>query len=191
MKIKKVLRFLMLATIAVTGISLMSCMDDEYVPVPVKLNDVNGNYKARLITSQGVKSSEKIIDFNANDSLITFKDFPVREIVKTIITDPAKADTVLVHLGKMEYKIKFKSKLNTGQNVVELALEPQVIAFQVPVEGIIKNISVEMTAKQKGFYVGYDTSLRFGWEAEKINIGGVDIAPYQTIKYEIPISIKN
>lgn len=191
MKIKKVLRFLMLAAIAVTGMSLISCMDDEYVPVPVKLSDVNGNYKARLITSQGVKSNEKIIDFNAKDSLITFKDFPVREIVKTIITDAAKADTVLAHLGKMEYKIKFKSKLNTEQNVVELALEPQVMAFQIPVEGVTKNISVKMISKQKGFYVGYDTSLRFGWEAEKITVGGTDITPYQVIKYEVPISIKN
>lgn len=191
MKIKKVLRFVMLAAIAVTGMSLISCMDDEYVPVPVKLSDVNGNYKARLITSQGVKSNEKIIDFNAKDSLITFKDFPMREIVKTIITDAAKADTVLAHLGKMEYKIKFKSKLNTEQNVVELALEPQVMAFQIPVEGVTKNISVKMISKQKGFYVGYDTSLRFGWEAEKITVGGTEITPYQVIKYEVPISIKN
>lgn len=191
MKIKKVLRFLMLAAIAVTGMSLISCMDDEYVPAPVKLSDVNGNYKARLITSQGVKSNEKIIDFNAKDSLITFKDFPVREIVKTIITDAAKADTVLAHLGKIEYTIKFKSKLNTEQNVVELSLEPQVMAFQIPVEGVIKNVSVKMKAKQKGFYVGYDNSLRFAWEAEKITVAGTDITPYQVIKYEVPISIKN
>ncbi|MEC3876545.1 DUF4840 domain-containing protein [Chryseobacterium salviniae] len=190
MKIKKVLRFLMLAAIAVTGMSVVSCMDDEYMPVPVKLSDVNGNYRARLITSQGVKSNEKIIDFNAKDSLITFKDFPAGEIVKTIITDPAKADTVLAHLGKVEYTIKFKSKLNIDQNVVELALEPQVMAFQIPVGGVTKSVAVKMTAKQKGFYVGYDNSLRFVWEAEKITVGGTDVAPYQVIKYEVPISIK-
>jgi len=191
MKIKKVLRFLMLAAIAVSGMSLISCMDDQYVPVPVKISDVNGNYRARLVTSKGINVNEKIIDFNAKDSLITFKDFPVREIVKTIVADPVKADTVLAHLGKVEYKIKFKTKLNVDQNVIELALEPQIMAFQIPIDGVSKNVAITMTAKQKGFYVGYDTSLRFGWEAEKINVGGVDIAPYQTIKYEIPISIKN
>lgn len=191
MKIKKVLRFLILAAIAVTGMSFISCLDDQYMPVPVKLSDVNGNYRARLITSKGLNVNEKIIDFTAKDSLITFKDFPVREVVKTIITDPAKADTVLAHLQKVEYRIKFKSKLNTDQNVVELTLEPQIIIFQIPVEGITKNISVKMAAKQKGFYVGYDTSLRFAWEAEKIIVGDTDIAPYQTIKYEVPISIKN
>lgn len=191
MKIKKVLRFLMLAAIAVSGMLLTSCLNDQYEPVPVKLSDVNGNYKARLVTSQGGKINEKIIDFDAKDSLITFKNFPIREVVKTIITDPAKADTVLAHLGKVEYTIKFNSKLNTEQNVVELALEPQVMAFQIPVEGVTKNISVKMTAKQKGFYVGYDTSLRFAWEAERISVGGTDIVPYQTIKYEVPISIKN
>lgn len=191
MKIKKVLRFVMLAAIAVSGMSLISCMDDQYVPVSVKISDVNGNYRARLVTFKGINVNEKIIDFNAKDSLITFKDFPVREIVKTVVADPVKADTVLAHLGKVEYKIKFKSKLKVDQNVVELALEPQIMAFQIPVDGVPKDVAITMTAKQKGFYVGYDTSLRFGWEAEKINIGGVDIAPYQTIKYEIPISIKN
>ncbi|MEA1850070.1 MULTISPECIES: DUF4840 domain-containing protein [Chryseobacterium] len=191
MKIKKVLHFLMLAAIAVSGMSLISCLEDQYTPIPVKLSDVDGNYKARLVTFQGGKINEKITDFNAKDSLITFKDFPAREVVKTIITDPAKADTVLAHLGKVEYKIKFKSKLNTEQNVVELALEPQVMAFQIPVEGVTKNISVKMSAKQKGFYVGYDTSLRFAWEAEKITVGETEVTPYQIIKYEVPISIKN
>ncbi|SMP03826.1 DUF4840 domain-containing protein [Chryseobacterium profundimaris] len=191
MKIKKVLRFLMFAAIALTGVSLISCLEDQYTPVPVKLSDVDGNYRARLVTSQGGKINEKLIDFNAKDSMITFKDFPAREVVKTIITDPAKADTVLAHLEKVEYKIKFKSKLNTEQNVIELALEPQLMAFQIPVEGVTKSVAVKMTAKQKGFYVGYDNSLRFAWEAEKITVGGTDITPYQTIKYEVPISIKN
>jgi len=131
----------MLAAIAISGMSIISCMDDQYVPVPVKISDVNGNYRARLVTSKGINVNEKIIDFNAKDSLITFKDFPVREIVKTLVADPVKADTVLAHLGKVEYKIKFKSKLKVDQNVVELALEPQIMAFQIPVDGVSKDDS--------------------------------------------------
>ena len=191
MKKLTVLKSLMMAVIAILGLSLTSCNDDRYEPVPVKLSDVNGTYKARLVTSQGGKFNEKIIDFTAKDTIVTFKDFPVREIVKTIVTDPVKADTALAHIGKVEYKLDYTSKLNTDQNVVELTFEPKTLTIQIPVDGTTKNAVVSFVAKQKGFFVGYDWSMRFGLEAEKITVDGVELDPYQTIKYDIPISVKN
>lgn len=173
------------------GFSLTSCNDERYEPIPVKLSDVDGSYKARLVTSQGNKFNEKIIEFQAKDTIITFKDFPVREIVKTIITDPVKADTALAHIGKVEYKLKYTSKINASQNLVELTFEPKTLALQIPVDGVTKNAMVKLAAKQKGFFVGYDWSLRFGLEAEKITVDGVKLTPYQTIKYDVPISVKN
>ncbi len=177
--------------IAFFGFSLISCLDDKYEPIPVKLSDMNGNYRARLVTSQNGKFNEKLIDFSAKDSIITFKDFPVKEIVKTIVTDPVKADTALANIGKVEYKLNFKSKINADQNVVELTFEPKTLAIQFPVDGVTKNAVVKMVSKQKGFFVGYDWSMRFGLEAEKITVDGVDFTPYQPIKYDIPISVKN
>lgn len=191
MKKQTVLKFFMISIIAVLGFSLTSCIDDKYEPAPVKLSDVNGNYKARLVTSQNGMFNEKIIDFAAKDTLITFKDFPVREIVKTIVTDPVKAEAALASIGKVEYKLNYKSKLNTDQNVVELTFEPKTLAFQIPVDGTTKNTVVKLVSKQKGFFVGYDWSIRFGLEAEKITVDGVDLSPYQVIKYDIPISVKN
>jgi hypothetical protein len=191
MKKLTVLKSLIVVLIAFLGFTLTSCNNDGYEPVPVKLGDVNGNYKARLITSQGSKFNEKIIEFKAKDTIITFKDFPIREIVKTIVTNPAKADTALAHMEKVEYKLDYKSKINTGQNVVELSFEPKTLILQIPVDGVIKNAAVKLAAKQKGFFIGYDWSLRFGLEAEKITVDGLELTPYQTIKYDVPISVKN
>ena len=191
MKKLTVLKSLMIAIIAFLGFSLTSCNDDKYEPIPLKLSDVNGSYRARLVTSQGGKFNEKIIDFTAKDTLITFKDFPVKEIVKSVVKDPAKADAAIASLGKIEYKLNYSSKLNTDQNVVELTFEPKSLTLQIPVDGTIKNTVVKLITKQKGFFVGYDWSMRFGLEAEKISVNGVDLTPYEVIKYEIPISIKN
>ncbi len=191
MKKLTVLKSLVVAMIAFLGFSLTSCNDERYEPIPVKLSDVDGSYKARLVTSQGNKFNEKIIEFKAKDTIITFKDFPVREIVKTIIADPVKADTALAHIGKVEYKLDYTSKINTSQNLVELTFEPKTLALQIPVDGVTKNAVVKLAAKQKGFFVGYDWSLRFGLEAEKITVDGVELTPYQTIKYDVPISVKN
>lgn len=191
MKKLTVLKSLMIAIIAFLGFSLTSCNDDKYEPIPLKLSDVNGSYKARLVTSQGGKFNEKIIDFTAKDSIITFKDFPVKEIVKSVVKDPAKADAAIASLGKIEYKLNYSSKLNTDQNVVELTFEPKVLTLQIPVDGTVRNTIVKLVTKQKGFFVGYDWSMRFAMEAEKITVDGVELTPYETIKYEIPISIKN
>jgi hypothetical protein len=191
MKKLTVLKSLVVAMIVFLGFSLTSCNDERYEPIPVKLSDVDGSYKARLVTSQGNKFNEKIIEFQAKDTIITFKDFPVREIVKTIITDPVKADTALAHIGKVEYKLEYISKINASQNLVELTFEPKTLALQIPVDGVTKNAVVKLAAKQKGFFVGYDWSLRFGLEAEKITVDGVELTPYQTIKYDVPISVKN
>lgn len=191
MKKLTVLKSLVVAMIVFLGFSLTSCNDERYEPIPVKLSDVDGSYKARLVTSQGNKFNEKIIEFQAKDTIITFKDFPVREIVKTIITDPVKADTALAHIGKVEYKLEYTSKINASQNLVELTFEPKTLALQIPVDGVTKDAVVKLAAKQKGFFVGYDWSLRFGLEAEKITVDGVELTPYQTIKYDVPISVKN
>lgn len=191
MKKLTVLKSLMIAIIAFLGFSLTSCNDDKYEPIPLTLNDVNGSYRARLVTSQGGKFNEKIIDFTAKDSIITFKDFPVKEIVKSVVKDPAKADAAIASLGKIEYKLNYSSKLNTDQNVVELTFEPKSLTLQIPVDGTIKNTVVKLVTKQKGFFVGYDWSMRFAMEAEKITVDGVELTPYETIKYEVPISIKN
>ncbi len=191
MKKLLVLKSLMVAIIAFLGFSLTSCNDDKYEPIPVVLSDVNGNYKARLVTSQGGKINEKIIEFAAKDTIITFKDFPVKEMVKSIVKDPVKADAAIAALGKVEYKLNYTSKLNADQNVVELTFEPKTLLLQIPVDGMTKNAEIKLATKQKGFFVGYDWSIRFGLEAEKITVDGVDLAPYETIKYEIPIGIKN
>lgn len=186
-----VLKSLVVASIALLGLLLLSCNDDRYEPIPVKLSDVNGNYKARLVISQGNKFNEKIIEFTAKDSTITFKDFPVREIVRTIEPDPVKADSALAYLGKIEYKLDYTSKINTDQNLVELTFEPKTLVLQFPVDGTMKNAVIKFVAQQKGFFVGYDWSLRFGLEAEKITVDGVELTSYQTIKYKVPISVKN
>jgi hypothetical protein len=47
-----------------------------------------------------------------------------------------------------------------------------------------------LAAKQKGFFVGQDWSLRFGLVAEKITVDGVDLTPFETIKYNFPYCLK-
>lgn len=191
MKKLSVLKIGMVALVVLVMVSLTACNSDSYEPVPVKLGDVNGNYKTKLITTQGSNKTEKIIEFSAKDTIITFKEFPIREIVKSVVKDPVKTEAALVAIGKIEYKLNYKSKINVTNNVVELAFTPKTIIIPIPVDGVTKNTVVTLTAKQKGLYIGQDSSLRFGLVAEKIMVNGAELTPFEIIKYDFPYSLKN
>lgn len=190
MKKFTVSQFLTAILIVLTGVTLYSCSVDGPEIRPVTLEDVNGNYKGRLITIQGDSKTEKIKNFKAQKDTIMFSEFPVDEIVKTIIKDPLKAEAAIKAIGKVKYEIKYTASLNAASNVVELSLAPKPLEVLIPVEGGTKKAEVGMVAKQKGFYVGMDGSLRFALTAEKITVDGTVLAPYETINYNFPFCVK-
>ncbi|MCW3160607.1 DUF4840 domain-containing protein [Chryseobacterium oryctis] len=185
-----VLKAFVIAFIALLGLSLTSCNDDKYEPIPVKIGDENGKYRAKLITKQGNNRTEKIIDFVAKDSVITYKEFPVKEIVMTVLEDEAKTNVALDAMGDIEYKLDFTPKLLAEQNVIELELEPKVMTLQIPVDGQTKTAVVTFTANEKGYYVGQDFSMRYGFVADKITVDGADLTPFEKIEYSFPYSLK-
>lgn len=177
--------------IVLTGFSLYSCNSDGPDIPPVKLEDVNGNYKGRLITIQGSVKTEKIKDFKVKKDTITFAEFPIQEIVRTVIKDPAKADEAVKTIGKVKYNIKYTSSINTTSNVIELSLVPKTLEIRIPVDGVLKKTEVALASKQKGFYVGMDESLRFALVAEKITVDGTVLGSYEAINYNFPFCVKN
>lgn len=177
--------------IVVTGFSLFSCNSDAPDIPPVKLEDVNGNYKGRLITIQGNVKTEKIKDFKVKKDTIAFAEFPIQEIVKTVVKDPVKTEEAVKTIGKVKYNIKYTSSVNTASNVVELNLVPKSLEIRIPVDGTIKKTEVVLAAKQKGFYVGLDKSMRFALVAEKIIVDGTVLSSYEAINYNFPFCVKN
>ncbi len=119
-----------------------------------------------------------------------FAEFPVSEIVKTVVKDPVKTETALKAIGKVKYDLKYTASVNTASNVVELTLAPKTLELQIPVDGAIKKTIVTLAAKEKGFYVGMDRSLRFALKAEKITVDGTALTPYEVIDYNFPFCIK-
>lgn len=190
MKKCTVSQFLTAILIVLTGITLYSCSVDGPEIIPVKLEDVNGNYKGRLITIQGESKTEKIKNFKAKKDTIMFSEFPVDEIVKTVVKDPVKAEEAIKALGKVKYEIKYTASINTVSNVIELSLSPKPMELLIPIDGKTKKTEVALNAKQKGYYVGMDGSLRFALTAEKITVDGTVLAPYEAINYNFPFCVK-
>ncbi|MBB6371409.1 DUF4840 domain-containing protein [Chryseobacterium shigense] len=171
--------------------SLFSCMNEDRIEVPpVKLEDVSGNYKGRLITVRGELRSEKIVDFKVKKDTLAFPEFPLKEIVTAVVKDPVKVQDALTAMGKVKYNLNYKSVLNAEKNWVELTFSPKDLELQIPVDGVNKKTVVTITAMQKGYFIGLDHTLRFVLAAEKITVNGTVLSPFEPVYYNFPYCIK-
>ncbi|EFK37612.1 Uncharacterised protein [Chryseobacterium gleum] len=192
MKKLTVPRFFMTVLMVLAGLALYSCNDSDGQDIPpVKMEELPGNYKGKLIIIQGNSKREGIKEFKVKKDTISFAEFPVTEIVKTVVKDPAKAETAIKALGKVKYDLKYAAVINTANNVIELTLTPKTMELQIPVDGVNKKTVVEFVSKQKGYYVGMDRTLRYALTAEKITVDGTVVTPYEVIDYNFPFCIKN
>ncbi|MFP7656654.1 DUF4840 domain-containing protein [Chryseobacterium proteolyticum] len=186
-----VLKAFMAVLIGFMGLSLISCNNDGPDIPPVKLQDVIGNYKGRLITSQGNNKAEAVVSFAVKKDTIKFADLPVKEIVKAVVKDPAKTEAALTAIGKIKYNLNYTAVVNASYNAVELTFTPKTLELNIPMDGAVKKTIVTFTAKEKGFYVGQNYAMKFGLVAEKITVDGTVLTPYEMIKYDFPYCIKN
>lgn len=192
MKKLTVPRFFMTVLMVLAGLTLFSCNDNEGPDIPpVKMEELPGNYKGKMIIVQGTTKREGIKEFKVKKDTISFAEFPIGEIVKTVVKDPAKAENAMKSLGKVKYDIKYAAVINTPNNVIELTLAPKTMELQIPVDGVNKKTVVEFVSKQKGYYVGMDRTLRYALTADKITVDGTVVTPYEVIDYNFPFCIKN
>ncbi|RLJ31187.1 uncharacterized protein DUF4840 [Chryseobacterium sp. 7] len=192
MKKLTVPRFFITVLMVLIGFTLSSCNDNEGPDIPpVKMENLPGNYKGKLIIVQGNGKREGVKDFKVKKDTISFAEFPIEEIVKTVVKNPVKAEQALKSMAKVKYDLKYAAVINPANNVIELTLTPKTMELQIPVDGVNKKTVVEFVSKQKGYYVGLDQSLRYALTAEKITVDGTLVAPYEVIDYNFPFCIKN
>lgn len=192
MKKLTVPRFFITVLMVLVGFTLYSCNDNEGPDIPpVKIENLPGNYKGKLIIVQGNIKREGVKEFKVKKDTISFAEFPISEIVKTVVKDPVKAENAIKTLGKVKYDVKYAAVINTANNVIELTLTPKTMELQIPVDGVNKKTVVEFVSKQKGYYVGMDRTLRYALTAEKITVDGTVVTPYDVIDYNFPFCIKN
>lgn len=191
MKRLTVPRFFITVLMILVGFTLSSCNDNDGPDIPpVKMEDLKGNYKGKLVIVQGNSKREGVKEFKVKKDTISFAEFPIEEIVKTVVKNPAKAEAALKSMAKVKYDLKYAAVINTANNVIELTLTPKTMELQIPVDGVNKKTVVEFVSKQKGYYVGLDQTLRYAITAEKITVDGTLVTPYQVIDYNFPFCIK-
>ncbi|MCT4327727.1 DUF4840 domain-containing protein [Chryseobacterium indologenes] len=172
-----------------------SCRNDDNDNKPnpgvLKVEDVNGNYTGKAGVSKGTVNAETNVSFTAQKNVISFSEFPIKEIIYSVINDATKADQAIAKLGKVKYDLNYVAALSKDKKAVELTFSPKELIIQVPVDGVNKKVAVTFVSLKKGIFTKAKTqNLNFELEANKITVEGTAINPFEDIRYNLPMQKK-
>jgi len=178
----------MLVILLAIPFALASCSNDDDAPKPnpvtISFDDLNGEYTGKAGVSQGTVNGETAVAFSAKKNLISYSEFPMKEIVYSVISDPAKANQALAAIGKIKYDLDYTAVLYQYKKEIELNLLPKELTVQVPVDGVSKKVVITFTASKKGLFTKQNTqNMNFELLVSKITVDGTVVNPFNPIKY--------
>lgn len=145
--------------------SFASCSDDdENTPMPpteVNTDMMFGNYDGKMV-DLSIQPTDGDETGDGNDALagvdvsatfdndsIYFEDFPVRNIVLSIVNDGTTADQIVAALGTVSYKVGYKPAVTAGKDSIAFVLDPEPLTFSVTLPSVSGEEAQPLTVQVK------------------------------------------
>lgn len=182
-------KFYSLLLIAAVSFGMISCNndDDNGMPNPpeeITTDVVWGEFTGNLLmapiekeeSNEGIAVTAKV----ENDTII-FDDFPIKDIVLSIVKDEETANQIVETVGNVNYKIGYKPELSEQKDIVSLALDPKPLELSVNIpsgnEGevttLLVKVNIEATSTNDS-YVVESMNLKFKFIVREVLIGSKD-----------------
>lgn len=178
-----------LLLIAVASFGMISCDNDdnngmlnppEEITTDVVWGDFTGNVLMTPIEKEEGNEGLTITAKVENDTII-FDDFPIKDIVLSIVKDEETANEIVELVGKINYKIGYEPELSEQKDLVSLTLNPKPLDLSVNIpignEGEITPLLVRVKIEATGTsdsYIVESMNLNFKFIVREILIGSKD-----------------
>lgn len=171
-----------------------ACSDSDDVeiknPDEVTVETMFGDYQGKVIISEantvarednGQETEGTEISATIKDNTISFTEFPIKDIVLSIVGDETQADMIVAAIRDVEYSIPYEPTLSTEKDNILMTLKPEPLKLTVNIptqqEGdetpaLIVEVSVE--AGEEGVYNVKDANVKFNITATKVMLGEGD-----------------
>lgn len=180
---------------------LSSCSDDddENTPTPPSVTDVYGDYSGKMLVTPLEKPVLLATEEPAGTDIaavvksdtVYFNDFPIDDIVKSIITDEDAAAKIIEQIGRIDYKVGYKGSLNAAQDSIYMVFDPKPLSITLPGEGEeTTTVEVTITASEKGSYELSSKKLNFDLNADKVTLGGEDLPVFEASEFAFKLNKK-
>lgn len=182
-------------------IVLSSCSDDddENIPAPPSVTDVNGDYSGKMFVSplevptpitENKEPAGMDIAAIVKSDTVYFNDFPISDLVADIVGEE-NAPAVIEKIGKVNYKIGFKSDLNAAQDSIYMTFDPKPLTIALPGDGEeVMNVEVTISAAKKGSYELSSKKLVFDLNADKVTLGEAEIPAFKPSEFAFKLDKK-
>lgn len=187
-----------LALMAFVGCALgfTACSDDDNNNTPpgeVTAEVIQGNYTGKMKTlylstqdlntgNDGEETAQGVdITATIDKDSICFADFPIKDIVLSIVQDETMADQIVEAVGQVSYKVGYEATLNAAKDSVRLGTDPKPLklAVQVPAatnseetQALVVEVSVDPVPG--GAYSVEDSEMKFSLNVTEIKLGEGD-----------------
>lgn len=174
------------------GFTACSDDDDNNTPPPgeVTAEVIQGNYSGKMKTlylsaqdlstgNDGEESAQGVdISATIDKDSICFADFPIKDIVLSIVQDETTADQIVEAVGQVSYKVGYKGTLNAAKDSVyfDTTTKPLKLAVQIPsaanseeTQALVVEVSVDPVAG--GAYSVEDSEVKFSLNVTEVKLG--------------------
>lgn len=178
------------------GLSLctVSCSDDDddNGGNTVTINEVYGNYTGKMQTLTVVQNSEGetaddgettegadvTASIDANSVVIT--DFPIKDIVLSIVGDETVADGIVEAVGQVDYRMAYTAALSAAKDSISMDLKPETLKLDITIpssdggEDAKLSVNVKVEVETTGKYSVETGDLKFNITATEVKLGEGD-----------------
>lgn len=185
-----------LALMAFVGCALgfTACSDDDNNTTPppggVTAEVIQGNYTGKmqtlylsaqdLNTGNDGEDTPQGVDITAtiDKDSICFENFPIKDIVLSIVKDETMADQIVEAVGQVSYKVGYKGTLNAAKDSVyfDTTTKPLKLAVQIPsaanseeTQALVVEVSVDPVPG--GAYSVEDSEVEFSLNVTEVKLG--------------------
>lgn len=178
-----------------TVVSFTSCSDDDEPKVP-SVTDVYGTYKGKVAVLSVLNRAESEtpsaleVAAKVNNDTIYFEDFPVKDIVAVV--EGENAASIVESIGKVNFKVGYKSKLNEAQDSIALTLDPKPMQFAYKVgegeDAEEKKVSVSIVIPEDEKSAYSAKILKFNLTATEVLVNEVAVEPFNPLYYNFNLN---
>lgn len=173
--------------------TMVSCdNDDENAPVipdEVTTDVMYGDYAGKMTVFSVNPNENEDNDEGENDTTsvdisasvkndtVYFEDYPIKDIVLSIVKDEDTANKIVEAVGKVNYKIGYEPKLTSAKDSIICNLEPESLKLSVTIPSSTEEnpqalqIEVKVEANNNAMYAIEEGNLKFDIHATEVLLG--------------------
>lgn len=173
--------------------TMVSCdNDDENAPVipdEVTTDVMYGDYAGKMTVfsvnpnenednGEGENDTTSVdISASVKNDTVYFEDYPIKDIVLSIVKDEDTANKIVEAVGKVNYKIGYEPKLTSAKDSIICNLEPESLKLSVTIPSSTEEnpqalqIEVKVEANNNAMYAVEEGNLKFDIHATEVLLG--------------------